>query len=354
MNAEILHAILDSARFAPSPDNVQPWRFVWNGAQLNVLHLEDRARHSLNPENYASYLAFGGLVTYLEQASEAQGYRALTEFTSDWAQDHWLTIRFEKSETAPESAQLDLRGRWTDRQPYAGGSLDEGFWARCRQHVPDGIGLHHAPVSPELSRYVEVGELLFLVSATINKDVLEWVHFDDAASNESPFGMPFRSLGANKLEVFILKLLRDYPGLRAWLLRAGASSMARSKTRSLLRSSSGCYLVTVPEITPLQILAAGRASIYAWLCLNQQGFSCQPMSSACFGTHYGRMNLLPADTPAFMLEHFAQGAQRLKGFFALGDDERPAWMFRFGATRSRPERPLTRRASVDSLLATDA
>jgi hypothetical protein len=90
MSREILLQILNLARWAPSGDNTQPWRFEIIGDAHIVIHGHDTREHVIYDfEGQPSHMAHGALLETLRLAATRFGVKA------DWS------VRPEQSDSAP-------------------------------------------------------------------------------------------------------------------------------------------------------------------------------------------------------------------------------------------------------------
>ena len=70
-----IERIVQAAAQAPSGDNCQPWRFVWDGKTLTIGHDEERARHGFNRVNHASCLSLGCVLESIHIAASGEKLR---------------------------------------------------------------------------------------------------------------------------------------------------------------------------------------------------------------------------------------------------------------------------------------
>ncbi len=76
-NSAILHRILDLARWAPSGDNTQPWRFEVAGDRQVIIHGRDTRDHCVyDLQGHASQIALGALIETIAIAATGQGLSA--------------------------------------------------------------------------------------------------------------------------------------------------------------------------------------------------------------------------------------------------------------------------------------
>lgn len=74
--SSVMEHILDLARWAPSGDNTQPWRFEIRSERHLVIHgFDTRDQVVYDLQGCASQLALGGLLETLEIAAQGRGWR---------------------------------------------------------------------------------------------------------------------------------------------------------------------------------------------------------------------------------------------------------------------------------------
>lgn len=83
-NRDVLLRILDRARWAPSGDNTQPWRFQIIADNYVIVHGHDTRDEILYDfDGHASHMAHGALLETLRIAASAEGLAASWEIDSD-------------------------------------------------------------------------------------------------------------------------------------------------------------------------------------------------------------------------------------------------------------------------------
>ena len=70
----ILRAIIQAAIQAPSGDNLQPWRFEYDGEKLFLFQDSARDTSLYNVRQLASYIASGASLENIQLAASAHGY----------------------------------------------------------------------------------------------------------------------------------------------------------------------------------------------------------------------------------------------------------------------------------------
>ena len=98
--------VLDAARWAPSGDNVQAWRFEYRDARHAIIHAFD-TRHTVvyDVDGRPSQIALGALLETAHIAAAALGYRVEEQWpeSPDIAQALCLGLRLHPDAALPPS-----------------------------------------------------------------------------------------------------------------------------------------------------------------------------------------------------------------------------------------------------------
>jgi hypothetical protein len=176
-----LHRILGLARWAPSGDNTQPWRFEILGDEHILVHGFDTRDHVVyDLDGHASQLAVGALLETLAIAATTQGRRAEIVRRADTPDTHLLfDVRLTPDDrVTADPMAASIEKRVVQRRPMStrplsaeqkaalGAVLPEGFqvvwfegWARrwrlarflfdnakVRLIIPEGFEVHRAVI----------------------------------------------------------------------------------------------------------------------------------------------------------------------------------------------------------------
>lgn len=123
MNREILLQILDLARWAPSGDNAQPWRFEIVADDRIKVHGFDTRDHVIYDfEGRASHLAHGALIETMAIAASGFGQRLRWSVTSDpSARKPVYQVIFEPmADMTPSPLFPFIETRCVQRRPMSG------------------------------------------------------------------------------------------------------------------------------------------------------------------------------------------------------------------------------------------
>jgi nitroreductase len=120
VNREILLKILDLARWAPSGDNTQPWRFQIVADDRIIVHGHDTRDEILYDfDGHASHMAHGALLETMRIAASAEGLAMAWQATAD---NEWRKIEYHVHFSAAPAMRIDplfffIEKRMVQRRP---------------------------------------------------------------------------------------------------------------------------------------------------------------------------------------------------------------------------------------------
>lgn len=346
-----LHDIVAACIQAPSGDNCQPWRFVWDGSALVIHHDEARARHPLNRGGYGSLLALGGVVESAAVRATMHGLRSEIAYGGLGADDAapWATVRFAyESSSIVDPLSGAIAARCTDRRLYFGGVIGPELAAAL---AADAVGSSRirttAAVDAETIAYIARAESSLMSDPAAFAAVMSWVRFDHREAMARRDGMPWRNLGVSFVEVPILMLLRACPWLVRPMARCGSAALQRRLVDRQIRSSAGLVSITTTDTSRASVVDVGRSAMRAWLRLTLAGFGVQPLSLSSLNAYLASVTDEIEPSAAWF---FRDGRWILSRAFSVEAGELPIWMFRAGTSPALPEAMRTMRLRVEDVL----
>jgi hypothetical protein len=116
----VAEQILDLARWAPSGDNTQPWRFEIRSDREILIHGYDTRDHCVyDLDGWASQVSHGALLETLALAATHFGYRAQTSIASDDQDGHlaYRVVLESDPAVAADPLVASIRERVVQRRP---------------------------------------------------------------------------------------------------------------------------------------------------------------------------------------------------------------------------------------------
>lgn len=287
--------ILELARWAPSGDNTQPWRFEVIDAHRLIVHAFDTREHCVyDLDGHPSQIAHGVLLETLAIAASAHGLRAeITRHpdTPDTHPDYEVDL-IPDSAVAPDPLLPFVRQRSVQRRPMRTTPLT----AAEKQALQATVGkLYTVRWFEGGAQRWRLARLMFdnarlrltLPEAyPVHRDIIEW----NAQFSEDR--VPDRALG---LDSMTLKLMRWVMGswkrvafFNTWL---AGHLLPRVEMDLLpgLRCAAHCAILArqAPQ-TIDDYVAAGRAVQRFWLTAASLGLGFQPEVTPLIFTRYVR------------------------------------------------------------------
>ena len=212
LDVEVVKKALQLACRAPSIHNSQPWRWVAEGAVLDLFVDRRRWVHSADRSGREAIISCGAVLDHLRIAMVAAGWQAHIErFPNPNNRDHLASLEFSPLEfvtdTQRERAEAILQRR-TDRLPLARPTYWASFEPVLRTCVDDNIALLDVlsdEVRPQLAEASQLTEALRRDDASYHAELQWWT---------SPFalseGVPPDALASDS-ERQRVDVARDFP-----------------------------------------------------------------------------------------------------------------------------------------------
>lgn len=350
LQPENLQRILGRAIRAPSGDNCQPWVFNWDGARLEI-HLDlERARHEMDVELTATYLAVGGLLETIRITASEVGMK-VSVLPRPQAQG-WV-IEFGSDKVGVDPLARFIEQRFCDRRPFKKASLTDSMKASLMQEAGrfSNCTLAFAdPSNPELADYISQTETLPWMLPDIHRDLMRWIRWSNAEAQVSRDGMPWQTLGLNYLESRVLKCARWWP-LQRTLNALFFLNNVESVVHKNIRSSGALFCIATKGTGVEALVEIGQLAQRLWLRLCEWGWSAQPYTISSLSCYWksalgslGPFEKLPIDTV------LQSGRKVLSQAFSLSTEELPIWVFRVGLAFPRKSGNQTLRRPLQDVL----
>ena len=328
--------VMDRARWAPSGDNAQPWRFEAAGPERVVVHGFDTRSHCVyDLEGHASQLALGALLENVQIAAAAQGL-AVGVVRRHGLPDETPTfeLQFSPCSTDPGHALSDcIERRAVQRRPLSTRRLSAAEKARVEASVGPGYSVSWLET---LGQRARVAKLVFTNAKVrltmpeafeVHRSIIDW------GARFSEDRLPEQALGANPMTTAIMRrALASWERVQFANRYLAGTWGPRIEMDLLPALACGAHMVIRAARAPETVddfVAAGRAVQRAWLTLTALGLWQQPeMTPLIFGRYVRRGVAFTGDAAVARLATLA--ASRLP--WALeGDAEPVVWLGRVGA-----------------------
>lgn len=292
-----LERILNLARWAPSGDNTQPWRFeVVNNGHVVVHGFDTREHCVYDLQGHASQLALGTLLETLAIAATGEGMQATTHRRRDLPDTRpTFDVKFA-SQVEPRSDPLlpYIPLRCTQRRVFQVRPLSRHERDNLEAALPSGYRVHWLE---GVSAKVRMAKLLFANTGIrltipeayeVHKHVIQW---HARYSNDR---IPDQAVGVDPLTTRLMEwTLQSWSRVRFMNRYLAGTLLPRLELDIMPALACAAHFLIVADHTPQGIddfVAGGRALQRFWLTAAQLGLQLQPEMTPLIFASYVRQN----------------------------------------------------------------
>ncbi len=290
-----LQRILELARWAPSGDNTQPWRFEITGEQALVVHGHDTRECCLyDLHGHASQLSLGALLETIAIAASAEGWQVDIFRHADAADSRpRFSLNFEHQAVAAVHPLLgEIRRRAVQRRWMPTRRLHLDDKQALEQAAGPGYGIRWFESLHERFR---IGRLMFAsgrIRYTIpeafatHQNVIAW------HTMHSTNRIPDRALGVGTFQLRIMRVvMQSWRHMQIANRVFGAAWTTAMQMDWLPALACGAHFIIVANTAPSTIddyVNAGRAVQRVWLTATALGLWQQPEMAPLIFSGYAR------------------------------------------------------------------
>jgi hypothetical protein len=284
--------VIAIARWAPSGDNAQPWRFTLPDPEHIVVHGFDTRDHCIyDLQGHASQLALGALLETFSLAGSRLGVRVAAERRMDQSGLTFELTLTEEPGMAEDPLHPYIESRTTQRRPISTRALTqrekEGLTGAMAQDFEvlwfEGVGGRWRMTRLLLE---SAGLRLALPEAyKTHRDAIDWT------SRESNDRIPISAVGFNPMSARLTRWAMRRWERVALLNRLGGSLAARLELDGVPGMLCGAHFVILAPQQPKEIddyVAAGRNVQRFWLAATGLGLQLQPQTTPLIFHEYVR------------------------------------------------------------------
>ena len=339
--ATTVERILDLARWAPSGDNAQPWRFtVRSDTEVTI---------AINPHDPADVYDFArGRPTLLSAGFLLETLRiAASGFGRNLSWQHRggtgaVVIDAElRPDGGVESDSLlpMVTARSVDRRPYRTTPLTGDQKAALQAALGDDVTLRWFETPAERRRIAFLNaratdiRLRIPEAYRVHRAILDWDR------DFSPTGVPVAAVGLNPMAVQTMRwLMRDWSFMDAANRYFGTTLMSRLELDLLPGHFAAAHFIVLPKRPadlddPAATLRIGQALQRFWLTATRLGLVMQPaLATVCFALYGMQGTVFTQDTGILRK---AEGLAKALAEVVPGGAPRIAFIGRIGVPRSR-------------------
>lgn len=354
-----LEAILDAARWTPSGDNVQPWRFELRGP--DEVRVVFNPHDAPNPYEYRlgepARLSAGMMLEALRIAATMHG-RAMEWQLDESTGQPAAYIRFPPEPgIAPDPLYAVLPLRSVDRRAYKRRPLLARERAALEAALGPDLRLRWHEGNRERLGFARLGAIatrlrLRLPEAyPVHRDAIDWTPGNSAT------GMPAGATGLWRPTLPVMRWAMRSWRRMAMMNRLGGTRSAALQLDWVPALNCAAFLsVAFPDgVAPrdtASLLDAGGRLLRLWLTATRLGLALQPGFAMLIFAHYGEADV-PFTADAALRREAARCAERLQVLTGQRTDQL-LFLARIGEPRGAPPRQRSVRRPLSELIGDQA
>ncbi len=283
----VIRDLLTDACRAPSGDNVQPWRFRWNGSLLSIYNLPGIHNPYLDFEERGSYIAHGALIENLCISAPHYGYQASVEiFPSPSDTDLVAQARFTECEPYDDPLYMAIRARVTNHHPFKNRPLTEEERSAFEGSVASLSGIEVRLVTErkgmsELGYVASRAEIVVLEDERVAEHFFSGMVWTEKEEKAKRRGFYVKTLEFNPIQN-LLFWLASKPTVRKLFSRIGLPRFIAYQDAQLYATGSVAGGILLTDESAKSYLTAGRALERLWLTATALGLAFQPLIGMVF------------------------------------------------------------------------
>jgi nitroreductase len=297
MTSPIL-GVLERARWAPSGDNTQPWRFeIVDDHQCAVYGFDTRADCVYDLDGHASQMALGGLVETASLAANAGGFSLVSTRRSTLSDEEvvfdWILEPRRSAEPDYDSElAAAIETRCANRRPYSPHALESKDVRALQSAMPSKSELRfirgwRGKARAALLCFHNAKLRLTIPEAyEVHRRIIAW---DSSHSSDK---VPDQALGVTPLTLRAMRwALADWRRtkfLNKWFAGTWAPRIEMDLLPGLACGAHALVLAEKPPETANDYVQAGRAMQRLWLAAARRGLQLQPEMTPLIFSRYAR------------------------------------------------------------------
>ncbi len=348
--ASEIERVLDLARWAPSGDNAQPWRFEIIGDDRVTVHVSVDPQGNVYEYNdgQPTLLSAGFLLETMRIAASRFGRMLWWRYRGASGHDHVIDVALPKTpgiEADPLLSFVTVRS--VDRRRYRMTPLTPAQKRALEACIGDELEIRWYESARERWAMASINALATDIRLSIpeayrvHRRILDWER------SFSPDGVPAGAVGLSPMTRMIMRrVMRSWPRVRFMNRFLGGTVSARIEMDLVPGLACAAHFTVARKAPPEHadevpsLLRAGEALQRLWLTATRMGLVMQPaLAPLCFA-HYGRHEIAFTGDDAMLRKTAALAARIAR--LAAGDPEDLVFAGRVGW-------PLSRAASTRSV-----
>ncbi len=279
---------MDLARWAPSGDNTQPWRFEFLNPTTVIVHTFDCSKETVQDYkgNYSQF-AVGCLLESCRIAASRYGSLKIEQNNNDFT----LTL-IPNDNPVINELEPYIYSRVTNRFPYSRKKISENLKSELGKNLDNGwtLAWFDENYLPKIAKLMFVFDLL---AQPATKGIIDW------NAKTSKYRLADETLGLDSLNLWMARQIFKSPFLTKWVFhRLGGKYISAFFGFFLPSLRTGAHVALMPprELTTREdFIKAGENFQRFWLECTKNNVSLQMESGPIIFSRYAHDGVNPYD-----------------------------------------------------------
>lgn len=348
-----IEEIINLARWSPSGDNTQPWRFMQHSDDEFSIYIENPLKNDLYDfDGKPTLQSVGCLIESIRLAANKSGKAINWTLTHDNGKA-CIQVKLSKTEadTDPHKLVDYLPHRSVDRfkfqktqlpdtiQENMNAVLDAGYQVSC---FTDNKSTHRIIKMNMLGTQVR---LVLKAAHEVHQHVIQW------DLNKTDYGIPYTATGLNKVTLALIKKMMNNWDLMYLVNYKLGGAVAASIELDYLpgKNSAGFFVINAPKsiesMSDSELIVAGTQIQRIWLYLTKLNLVAQPCYTPIILDYYVRNNIKLTDNQRINNKINKVSSE----FNALGFSDKTIFIARIGYPKTSNKTVRSTRLPLDEL-----
>lgn len=348
-----IEQIINMARWAPSGDNTQPWRFKITSEKTFLILIEHSLKEDVyNFDNIPTVISAGCLMESIVLAADKLNFDVEWKLSNDAA--HIIEVTLLKNKKNKEGHQLAdfLVHRSVDRNWYQKKTLPSHLSETINNILDKNYQFKLISEKKTINQVIKMnmlGTQIRLVLEKAHKILQQVIQWD---KSKTDFGISYSALGLSKSTTLFMKLLFNHWNLVYFFNyhMGGAKLLSLELDYLPGKNSAGFFSIeahkSLDNMSLEELIETGMQIQRVWLYLTKLNISMQPCYTSITFSYYERKNTLLTDNPKIT----AKIKTLAQDFKMLGFSEKTVFIARIGHPVSGNKTNRSTRLSLDDLI----
>lgn len=353
-NLTLIEKIIDLARWAPSGDNSQPWRFKLISEDKFLIIIENHFKKDIYDfDGKPSLVSAGCLIESTQLAANKFGHAISWRIVEQQEVLH-IEIELKKSIINEDSLQLVdfLEHRTVDRSYYQKTIPSLQLFDRMGAELDDGFIIHTVTEKEKMKQIIKMNMLGTQVRLVLKETHLVHQHVIQWDKTQTDFGIPYTATGLSKPTTALMKLMFNHWSLMYFFNHHLGGSVLASVEMDYLPGahSAGFFVInaskSIDSMSPSELIHAGMQIQRAWLYLTKFNVVIQPCYIPIMLSYNVRHKIQLSDNKSINKK-----INRLSvAYNSLGFSDKTIFIARFGYAKKIKTEIRSTRLPLDQLI----